>query len=142
MITKLVTSNESGCSFYQTCNECQSDPECGWCDDGSGTGLGKCLPGGNHGNYDVSDIEGNDVSHFGSLTSQILGKIFFFRFFYFHAPFLNNQMQFTWVCFSKGVSALNARRIDGSSRNVHHVSVTDTRRAPITLVYVNNHVLI
>ena len=84
---KLVTSNESGCSFYQTCNECQSDPECGWCDDGSGTGLGKCLPGGNHGNYDVSDIEGNDVSHFGSLNSQILGKIFFFSFFYFHAPF-------------------------------------------------------
>lgn len=39
----------SACSFYRTCWECRDDPECGWCDDGSGTGLGDCLPGGNIG---------------------------------------------------------------------------------------------
>lgn len=63
---RSTKTGKPGCSFYKTCNECQSDPECGWCDDGSGTGLGKCLPGGNHGNYDVSEIEGNDIlNHFG-----------------------------------------------------------------------------
>lgn len=34
------------CSKQKTCAECQRvGPNCGWCDDGSGTGLGKCLPG-------------------------------------------------------------------------------------------------
>nr|CAD7262632.1 unnamed protein product [Timema shepardi] len=40
---------KSVCSFYPTCAECRTDPACGWCDDGSGTGLGSCLPGGNNG---------------------------------------------------------------------------------------------
>lgn len=36
----------SDCSKQKTCAECQRvGPKCGWCDDGSGTGLGKCLPG-------------------------------------------------------------------------------------------------
>ncbi|XP_069690268.1 attractin-like protein 1 isoform X2 [Periplaneta americana] len=43
------TSGKSACSFYPTCVECRDDPACGWCDDGSGTGLGQCLPGGNAG---------------------------------------------------------------------------------------------
>ncbi|XP_065349257.1 attractin-like protein 1 isoform X2 [Cloeon dipterum] len=49
-ITKCRPSNagEAECSFYATCEECRVDPACGWCDDGSGTGLGKCLRGGNH----------------------------------------------------------------------------------------------
>ncbi|MCP9266339.1 Kelch domain-containing protein family protein [Dirofilaria immitis] len=34
------------CSKQKTCAECQRvGPNCGWCDDGSGTGLGRCLPG-------------------------------------------------------------------------------------------------
>uniref|UniRef100_A0AC35GR58 Attractin n=1 Tax=Panagrolaimus sp. PS1159 TaxID=55785 RepID=A0AC35GR58_9BILA len=34
------------CSLQKTCDECQQiGPRCGWCDDGNGTGLGKCLPG-------------------------------------------------------------------------------------------------
>ncbi|XP_046382799.1 attractin-like protein 1 isoform X2 [Ischnura elegans] len=37
---------KSPCSFYPTCEDCRADPACGWCDDGSGTGLGACLPGG------------------------------------------------------------------------------------------------
>ncbi|KAJ8939067.1 hypothetical protein NQ318_008670, partial [Aromia moschata] len=40
-------SNEnSQCSFYKTCSKCRDDPACGWCDDGSRTGLGSCMPGG------------------------------------------------------------------------------------------------
>ncbi|KAI1731926.1 kelch motif domain-containing protein [Ditylenchus destructor] len=34
------------CEVQKTCSDCQLvGPRCGWCDDGSGTGLGKCLPG-------------------------------------------------------------------------------------------------
>lgn len=33
----------SQCEFYKTCNQCRDDPACGWCDDGSSTGLGKYL---------------------------------------------------------------------------------------------------
>ncbi|KAG8231674.1 hypothetical protein J437_LFUL007448 [Ladona fulva] len=39
-------SGRPSCSFYRTCEDCRADPACGWCDDGSGTGLGDCLPGG------------------------------------------------------------------------------------------------
>lgn len=40
-------SGNSLCNFYRTCVDCRDDPECGWCDDGSGTGLGSCMAGGN-----------------------------------------------------------------------------------------------
>lgn len=40
------TDENSQCSFYKTCAKCRDDPACGWCDDGSQTGLGVCLPGG------------------------------------------------------------------------------------------------
>lgn len=39
-------SDKSRCDFYQTCKDCRYDPECGWCDDGSGTGRGSCMAGG------------------------------------------------------------------------------------------------
>lgn len=48
---RLTENQTSECSFYLTCAQCQADPACGWCDDGSNTGLGKCLPGGNTGKY-------------------------------------------------------------------------------------------
>ncbi|XP_054290142.1 attractin-like protein 1 [Macrosteles quadrilineatus] len=44
-----ATAGRSQCNFFRTCFQCRDDPECGWCDDGSGTGLGDCLPGGNTG---------------------------------------------------------------------------------------------
>lgn len=38
------------CEVQKTCTECQSvGPRCGWCDDGSGTGLGRCIPGSDSG---------------------------------------------------------------------------------------------
>ena len=34
------------CGSYSTCETCRENIACGWCDDGSKTGLGKCIPGG------------------------------------------------------------------------------------------------
>jgi len=42
-----MISGNSQCNYYKTCTDCRDDPECGWCDDGSGTGLGSCMAGGN-----------------------------------------------------------------------------------------------
>ncbi|XP_030841397.1 attractin-like protein 1 isoform X3 [Strongylocentrotus purpuratus] len=33
------------CTNYQTCQECQGDPACGWCDGGNRDGLGACMEG-------------------------------------------------------------------------------------------------
>ena len=40
------TDVEDMCYGYQTCTECREDPACGWCDDGTGTGVGACRVGG------------------------------------------------------------------------------------------------
>jgi len=40
------TDIEDMCYGYQTCAECREDPACGWCDDGSGRGVGTCRVGG------------------------------------------------------------------------------------------------
>ncbi|XP_023308777.2 attractin [Lucilia cuprina] len=34
------------CGYYNSCSQCLDDPACGWCDDGTNTGLGKCIEGG------------------------------------------------------------------------------------------------
>lgn len=47
-----VPGGKSQCDFYRSCTQCRDDPACGWCDDGSNTGLGRCLPGGNSGPQD------------------------------------------------------------------------------------------
>ncbi len=39
------------CSDIQTCDKCLKNPLCGWCDDGTGTGVGICLEGSNTGPY-------------------------------------------------------------------------------------------
>ena len=39
----------------KSCRDCHKLPGCGWCDDGSGTGLGKCMQGGNDGPFPVSE---------------------------------------------------------------------------------------
>ncbi|XP_065316096.1 attractin-like isoform X2 [Gordionus sp. m RMFG-2023] len=41
-----INSNNNNCLFYKSCVDCQNDPACGWCNDISNTGKGKCLPGG------------------------------------------------------------------------------------------------
>lgn len=35
----------------KSCRDCHLLPGCGWCDDGSGTGVGSCMPGGNDGPF-------------------------------------------------------------------------------------------
>lgn len=38
--------NPFACERQKTCADCQSiGPRCGWCDNGSGTGLGICIEG-------------------------------------------------------------------------------------------------
>lgn len=49
----------SQCSFYKTCSQCRDDPACGWCDDGSQTGLGKCLDGGDSGPLEQMECPAN-----------------------------------------------------------------------------------
>ncbi|ODN01460.1 putative protein tag-53 [Orchesella cincta] len=39
----------SVCDEVATCDTCLSLPSCGWCDDGSGTGLGRCMDGSSRG---------------------------------------------------------------------------------------------
>ena len=46
---RATETGKEWCSFYLSCSTCRSDPGCGWCDDGSGTGKGKCMPGGARG---------------------------------------------------------------------------------------------
>ncbi|XP_024889082.1 attractin-like protein 1 isoform X1 [Temnothorax curvispinosus] len=46
---RATETGREWCSFYSSCAACRSDPGCGWCDDGSGTGKGSCMPGGARG---------------------------------------------------------------------------------------------
>lgn len=41
-----LTSSSAQCGYYNSCAQCLNDPACGWCDDGSNTGIGSCLVGG------------------------------------------------------------------------------------------------
>ncbi|XP_026479999.1 attractin-like protein 1 [Ctenocephalides felis] len=43
---RSAVQGESQCTFYSTCGQCLGEPACGWCDDGSDTGLGACVAGG------------------------------------------------------------------------------------------------
>ncbi|XP_068244853.1 attractin-like protein 1 [Palaemon carinicauda] len=47
-----MDSAYSRCRDHQTCLDCQADVACGWCDDGSGTGIGVCMEGGQRGPID------------------------------------------------------------------------------------------
>ncbi|XP_078359033.1 attractin-like protein 1 isoform X2 [Oculina patagonica] len=39
------------CWGMKSCRDCHMLPGCGWCDDGSGTGLGRCMQGGKDGPF-------------------------------------------------------------------------------------------
>lgn len=47
-----AADGRSQCAYYRSCAQCRDDPACGWCDDGSETGLGQCWPGGDRGAQD------------------------------------------------------------------------------------------
>ena len=58
------------CSGMKTCDECHTLPGCGWCDDGSATGLGKCMEGGDDGPFNNSDAN--------AVTPQCPSDLWFF----------------------------------------------------------------
>ncbi len=51
------TPTANGCASYQTCKECQANPECGWCDDETGTGLGTCIEGSYRGPMENKQVD-------------------------------------------------------------------------------------
>lgn len=55
-----MTCSDVRCSGRKTCHDCHTLPGCGWCDDGSGTGLGNCSEGGDDGPF--ANSSANDSS--------------------------------------------------------------------------------
>uniref|UniRef100_A0A1B0BSW5 CUB domain-containing protein n=1 Tax=Glossina palpalis gambiensis TaxID=67801 RepID=A0A1B0BSW5_9MUSC len=53
--TNATVVSSAQCGFYNSCTQCLDDPACGWCDDGSQTGLGTCVEGGALKPYDLSE---------------------------------------------------------------------------------------
>lgn len=41
-----ATDPDNICSGFKTCDSCRTNPSCGWCDQGMGTGIGACMIGG------------------------------------------------------------------------------------------------
>ena len=39
------TFSATRCELMTTCESCQEDPKCGWCDDGKKRGRGRCMEG-------------------------------------------------------------------------------------------------
>lgn len=66
-------SAKVGCSHLGLCRECQTNPFCGWCDDGSNTGLGSCQSG-----TSIGSVYGNSSSNVISTPTQgaTAGRIF------------------------------------------------------------------
>lgn len=54
-----AAQSSAQCGFYNSCAQCLDDPACGWCDDGSNTGLGNCVAGGALSPYDTSECQLN-----------------------------------------------------------------------------------
>ena len=46
------------CSDLYTCRDCSSHPACGWCNDPSNTGLGKCVEGSASGPMTLNKTSG------------------------------------------------------------------------------------
>lgn len=46
------------CSDLYTCEDCKSNPACGWCNDVSNTGLGKCVRGSATGPVTKNNVTG------------------------------------------------------------------------------------
>ena len=46
IIIDIHCLSDTHCAGLRTCEMCQNSPACGWCDDGTNTGLGQCVEGG------------------------------------------------------------------------------------------------
>lgn len=50
------------CSDLHSCKDCQSNPLCGWCNDPSNTGIGRCVEGGASGPVNQTNHQMTDLS--------------------------------------------------------------------------------
>ena len=66
--SKCRPEGVSRCTHYKNCSSCREDPECGWCDDETGTETGKCMAGGSSGSRDENECNGN-LWHFTNCPS-------------------------------------------------------------------------
>lgn len=71
------------CDEVASCDICLALPSCGWCDDGSGTGKGRCMDGANRGPLIVnstgaylntSQCSNNKKWHFTSCPGSVFSK--------------------------------------------------------------------
>ncbi|CAI4220858.1 unnamed protein product, partial [Auanema sp. JU1783] len=60
---RICSQDVYNCTLHKTCAECQMAPDCGWLDNGSGTGLGSCVSGNARGPREDSLIK-NGKWHF------------------------------------------------------------------------------
>ena len=72
--TKKESCSSYSCSSYDTCAECQNHSRCGWCDDGSSTGLGTCVDGAGSGPV----LFDSDLKDFVVSQDQCPGPSWFF----------------------------------------------------------------
>lgn len=86
------------CNFYSSCEICRSDPGCGWCDDGSGTGKGVCLPGGARGPSSKS-LETCPFEHW-YFTKCPSKRVFLIDCIHFFVYLQSNIVSFIWFSLS------------------------------------------
>uniref|UniRef100_A0A0N5C9V4 Attractin n=1 Tax=Strongyloides papillosus TaxID=174720 RepID=A0A0N5C9V4_STREA len=71
---QVCQSDIYDCRVQKSPEECQlSGPHCGWCDNGSGTGLGQCIPGNLSGPQNSSECHIDNWYYIGSPQCQCNG---------------------------------------------------------------------
>ncbi|WAR22177.1 ATRN1-like protein [Mya arenaria] len=55
-VTSSVKCTSTRCSDLHTCEDCKTNPACGWCNDVSNTGLGKCVQGSARGPATLNNV--------------------------------------------------------------------------------------
>ena len=70
--------------MHQTCEDCQADVGCGWCDDGVNTGTGVCKEGGSRGpiNPSTHQIQRKNCSKSNWYFTKCPGKLLISKLFY------------------------------------------------------------
>uniref|UniRef100_A0AAF5DMY6 CUB domain-containing protein n=1 Tax=Strongyloides stercoralis TaxID=6248 RepID=A0AAF5DMY6_STRER len=71
---QVCQSDTFDCRVQKSPEECQlSGPHCGWCDNGSGTGLGQCIPGNLSGPQNPSECKSENWYYIGGPQCQCNG---------------------------------------------------------------------
>ena len=64
------------CWQIESCERCQQNPRCGWCDDGTGTGVGRCMLGADSGPYDAQIVDRKTVTPAQNQSLGLPNKMF------------------------------------------------------------------